>query len=247
MSIFALADLHLALGLPEKKMDVFGEPWVNYTDKIETAWKQVIHNEDLVLVAGDISWGSTPEEAKIDLDWIDSLPGTKVLIKGNHDYWWSSLSKAQKVLPPSLHLIQNNAFQWNNVAIAGTRLWDTSEYNFDHCIHYMPNPKANINTHIPTLEESERIFTRELTRLEASLKCMNQNADIKIAMTHYPPISTSLEPSKASQILEKYHVQYCVFGHLHNVIKGTQFGNRNGIEYLLTAADFLNFTPIKIL
>lgn len=247
MSVFALADLHLALGLPEKQMDVFGEPWIGYTQKIENAWKKSIKRDDLVLLAGDISWGSSPEEAKIDLDWIDQLPGTKVLLKGNHDYWWSSLSKVQKILPPSLHLIQNNAFHWHDIAIGGTRLWDSKEYNFNPYIDYIPNPKAKLNPNPPTIEESERIFERELTRLEASLKCLKKDAKVKIALTHYPPISLPLAPSRTSAILDNYNIDYCIFGHLHNVKKGVQFGKFHHVEYLLTAADYLNFEPLKIL
>ncbi|KAF3363273.1 Uncharacterized protein PHSC3_000163 [Chlamydiales bacterium STE3] len=247
MSVFALADLHLSLGNPEKKMDFFGEPWTNYTKKIEKAWQNTITDNDLVLIAGDISWATHLEDAKMDLDWIHQLPGTKVLIKGNHDYWWSSLNKIQKILPPSLHLIQNNAFHWKDLTIGGARLWDTQEYNFDAEINFVENPRVNLKATTPSVEEKERIFERELQRLEISLKCLKADAKIKIAMTHYPPIATSLKASKTSILLEKYGIDICLFGHLHNVKKGVTFGKRNGINYLLTSADYLNFQPLKIL
>ncbi len=246
MSIFAIADLHLSLGNPDKKMDFFGEPWIDYTTKIEENWRKQITNDDLVLIAGDISWAAHPEDAKIDLEWIHALPGTKVLLKGNHDYWWSSLIKIQKVLPPSLHLIQNNAFHWHHVAIGGARLWDTQEYNFDEYINYIENPRVNLKATTLSIEEREKIFERELHRLESSLKCLRPEASLKIALTHYPPISLTLQPSKASAILDKYGVNICLFGHLHNVKQGIAFGKCHEIDYHLTSADYLNFNPLKI-
>lgn len=246
MSVFALADLHLSFHNPEKKMDAFGEPWIHYTDKMETAWKQLVKPEDLVLIPGDISWAMHPEDAKQDLEWIDQLPGTKALIRGNHDYWWNSLSKVQKVLPPSLHLIQNNAFLWNGIAIGGARLWDSAEYNFDPFIQYVENPRAKKLTEKPPID-SEAIFERELGRLETSLKALDPSAKLRIAMTHYPPISASLQDSRVSNLLKKYQVDICVFGHLHNVKKGMEmFGKRDGTSYYLCSADYINFTSLKI-
>lgn len=227
-------------------MDVFGEPWIHYTDKIETAWNAIVKPEDLVLIPGDISWAMHPEDARQDLEWIDKLPGTKALIRGNHDYWWNSLSKVQKVLPPSLHLVQNNAFHWNDVSIGGARLWDSTEYNFDPFINYVENPRAKKLTEKPAID-SEAIFERELGRLETSLKALSPSAKLRIVMTHYPPISASLQASRVSNLLEKYKVDICVFGHLHNVKKGMDmFGKKEGISYYLCSADFINFTPLKI-
>lgn len=247
MSIFAIADLHLSLGNPEKKMDAFGEPWIDYTEKIEKHWRSLISVQDLILIPGDISWAMHPESAQIDLEWIDKLPGQKVLIRGNHDYWWSSLSKVEKVLPPSLHLIQNNAFHWNEVSIGGARLWDSSEYNFADYIDYVENPKAKKLSEGEALPDAEKIFERELLRLESSLKNIRQSADLKIAMTHYPPIGADLLPSRASNLLQKYGVDICVFGHLHNVKQGAlPFGNAQGVNFHLVSADFLNFIPLKI-
>ena len=248
MSVFALADLHLATTLPEKKMDSFGEPWINYTDKIEQAWRRVVKADDLVLLPGDISWAMSPEEAKADLEWIDSLPGTKVLIRGNHDYWWTSLSKVQKVLPPSLRLIQNSAFQFGDVGIAGARLWDSREYRFEPYITYVENPRAKKMIERASEADSEKIFERELGRLEASLKCLNKNARVRIAMTHYPPIGANLEESRASALLQKYKIDICVFGHLHNVKKEAKlFGKSvDGINYILVSADYCGFTPVNL-
>lgn len=248
VSIWAIADLHLSFGVPNKEMDIFGSQWVNHAEKIEHAWRETVSPEDLVLIPGDISWAMTLDEVKPDLDWIERLPGTKVLLKGNHDYWWSAISKVQRVLPPSCHVIQNNSYTWNGIAIAGTRLWDTPEYGFEKIISIKKTEgQAKQLTQEDHSEERERIFQRELGRLEASLKEMDPKAQVRIAMTHYPPIGLELAPSRVSEILEKHRVDICVFGHLHNVDPSLKlFGRRNGVSYYFAACDHLNFHPIKI-
>jgi predicted phosphohydrolase len=248
MTIWVLADLHLSFGVPDKKMDVFGNQWKDHPEKIKNNWLQLIKKEDLVLLPGDISWAMHPEDAKIDLDWIHELPGTKVMIRGNHDYWWSSLKKIEKILPPSIHLIQNNVFTWNHVIIGGARLWDTPEYSFGEYIDYINNPRENKLTKVEDPKEMEKIFERELGRLDNSLKEMSKSSSsIRIAMTHYPPISADLQPSRASAILEKYGITHCVFGHLHNVKSGAlPFGVKDGVQYVLTSGDYLNFVPVKL-
>lgn len=241
--VWAIADLHLSFGVPNKKMDLFGAQWVSHAEKIRSHWLDAISADDLVLLAGDLSWAMTLDEVAADLQWLAALPGTKVLIKGNHDYWWSSLSKIQKVLPPSCHLIQNSAFQWNEYSIGGTRLWDTSEYQFNALVEFK-EPEVVVKN---DSQEDERIFQRELNRLEMSLKALHPQAEKRIVMTHYPPISADLKPSRVSELLEKYHVDVCVFGHLHGVKPNTNlFGERNGVQYLLTACDFLDFKPLKL-
>lgn len=247
MAVWALADLHLALNVPEKKMDAFGEPWINYTDKIHKNWLECIHPDDLVLLPGDISWAMHTPDAAIDLQWIHALPGTKVLIRGNHDYWWSSLSKIEKILPSSLHLIQNNVFNWGDYTIGGSRLWD-SDFSFNDYIEFKENPRAKKLTEKDTNPaEAQKIFQRELGRLELSFKAFSQTAKIRIAMTHYPPISADLQDSPASKLLEKYQVNTCVFGHLHNVKKPLPlFGEKNHVRYFLTSADFLDFKPLLL-
>jgi uncharacterized protein len=123
VKIWAIADLHLCFSTPEKSMEIFGEAWKNYLQKIEYHWRENVREEDLVLIAGDISWAASLEKALVDLHWIDKLPGIKVMIRGNHDSWWTSINKVRLSLPQSLHCIQNDVFVWNEVAIAGTRLW----------------------------------------------------------------------------------------------------------------------------
>ncbi|CUI17889.1 putative phosphoesterase [Candidatus Protochlamydia naegleriophila] len=248
MTIWAIADLHLSFGVPSKHMRVFGEQWENYTDKIEQAWRSAVSDDDLVLIPGDISWAMRLEEARLDLDWIGQLPGTKVLLKGNHDYWWSSLSKIKTILPPSCHLIQNNSFNWNGASIAGARLWDVPGLSFNEIIDFKDFACVKKLTETDESDESRKIYERELVRLESSLKAMDTKAKLRIAMTHYPPVGPNLQETDVSRLLEKYGVQICVFGHLHNVKPHlTLFGVRNGISYQLTACDYLNsFKPIKI-
>ncbi len=246
MKVWAIADLHLAISVPSKNMAIFGPEWEGYMEKIAAAWKEQIGGEDLVLLPGDITWAMKLEEAKIDLEWIADLPGTKVMIRGNHDYWWSSAKKMSENFPPSVHFIHNTAFHWRDIAIGGTRLWDTPEYNFNGYVHFQENPKAK-----PAEKEEEKdtaIFERELERLRLSLKQMNPQAKVKIVMTHYPPIGADLERSRTSTILEEFGIQICLFGHLHNLRKDKPlFGTIRGIQYHLTAADYLDFKPLRIL
>lgn len=249
MSIWAIADLHLSLGVPDKAMDVFGPQWIDHAEKIAQAWREQIKETDLVLIAGDISWAMHVEEAKPDLEWIGKLPGTKVMIKGNHDYWWGSLSKIKTILPGSCHLVQNNAFHWHEVAIAGARLWDIPGLDFSSIITFEKHERVKNLTATDHSAESEKIYLRELGRLETSLKAMNPRAQLRIAMTHYPPIGLDGQETEVSRLLEKYEVNACVFGHLHNVKKGERlFGKFRTIQYDLVACDFLNnFTPLRIL
>lgn len=247
-SIWSIADLHLSFGIPNKSMSVFGKEWDRWTDKIKGSWLELISKDDLVLIPGDISWAMHPEQAKLDLEWIDHLPGTKVMIRGNHDYWWGSKSKVEKILPPSIQILQNNALDFRGVSIAGARLWDTPEYHFNEYVIFRENKKTDLLTKAENLEEeNEKIFNRELLRLEMSLKELDQKADYRVVMTHYPPIGANLQPSRTSALLEKYHVNTCVFGHLHSLKpQSLPFGEKNGVHYKLTSCDYLNFRPLKI-
>lgn len=251
MTVWAIADLHLPFGAPSKSMEVFGRAWERYIERMEEAWWDQVGNDDLVLVAGDICWAMRLKDATRDFAWIDTLPGRKVIIRGNHDYWWESLKKVREKLPPSIHAIQNDAYRWGDYSIGGARLWDTQEYGFGEYIVIQPGVDGKLPDPIPSseeeLEKSEQIFQRELLRLEMSLERLDQDAPKRIAMTHYPPIGADLEPSKASGLMEKFNVDICVFGHLHSVPPGTlPFGRAGGIEYRLTSADYLEFIPCKI-
>ncbi len=250
MRIWAIGDLHLSFGVANKSMDIFGPNWASHAEKIAANWKSTIHPEDLVLVPGDLSWALKLEDAVPDLQWVHELPGTKVMIKGNHDYWWGSLSKIAPVLPPSIHLIQNNVFNWKDVTIGGARLWDTPEYSFGQFVEYRENPKAKVKDPEELVQEefAQNLFNKELERLKMSLSKLEPKAKIRIAMTHYPPIGPDLEPSRAAQILEQNQIQICVFGHLHN-LKTSQplFGEARGIRYVLASCDYIHFQPVAIL
>lgn len=245
MAIWAIADLHLSFGIAGKEMHVFGPEWIDHDKKIKEHWDAHVKPEDLVLIPGDISWAMRLEEAKADLDWIAARPGTKLIIRGNHDYWCSAPTKVRKALPPSIHLIWSDAFLWNDVAICGTRLWDSPEYEFGQFIE-MKKPIKEGAKEKPT-EDTQSIFQREVMRLGVALNAMDKNARLKIAMVHYPPISADLKPSTVSGMLENAGVTICTFGHLHSVRPGSQlFGTKNGVAYHFVACDWLGFKLLKI-
>ena len=245
MKLWAMADLHLSRSTPDKDMAYFGPVWEGYMEKIERQWRSLVSHDDLVLLPGDISWAMRLEEALVDLEWIDALPGKKVMIKGNHDYWWPSKAKLKAALPPSLHALQGDAFLWNGIAIGGARLWDTPEYSFAPYIEFRDNPKGK--TTRPDAEEIEALFVKELGRLEQSLQQLDVGATCRIAITHYPPIGADLAPSRASSLLEQYGIETCLFGHLHNVRPGSlPFGSARGVDYRLISADYIDFTPLRI-
>jgi predicted phosphohydrolase len=250
MRIWAIGDLHLSFGVANKSMDIFGPAWEKHAEKIASNWKALIHPDDLVLVPGDLSWAMKIEEVVPDLQWVHDLPGTKVMIKGNHDYWWDSIAKIAPVLPPSIHLIQNNVFNWRDVTIGGARLWDTPEYSFGQFVEYRENPKAKVkNTEeLVQADLTEKLFNRELERLKMSLANLDPKAKLRIAMTHYPPIGADLQPSRGAQILEQNNINICVFGHLHNLKAGLDlFGEARGVRYILTACDYIHFQPVAVL
>jgi uncharacterized protein len=246
MNIFAIGDLHLSFGTPRKEMDIFGPEWVDHHEKIKNFWDSHVKEEDLVLIPGDISWAKTLDEAQKDLDWIGARPGTKVLIRGNHDYWWQAISKVRKALPPSCHAIQNDAFLFKDIGISGTRLWDSREYSFSEFIDIKgPLEKEEIKEKYT--QDDEKIFGRELLRLEASIKALPQNVRLRICMTHYPPIGAHLSDSQCSHLFESAHIDHVIFGHLHSLKKGQDlFGEKNGVSYHLVSCDYLNFTLLKV-
>lgn len=247
MKIWAIADLHLAISTPQKTMEVFGPAWTDYHERIRKNWEAAVGADDLVLLPGDITWAHHIDEAVIDFHWIDELPGTKVMCKGNHDYWWVSNNKLEQALPPSIHFVHNSVYNFGDVTIGGTRLWDTPEYNFEKYIDFVKTPQTPKIKKGPTPEESARIFERELERLERSLSQLNPDAKIRIAMIHYPPIGPDLKPSRTSAILEKYKIDHCVFGHLHNIKPELNItGDHNGVHYHFVAGDHLKFDPLQI-
>jgi predicted phosphohydrolase len=253
MSVWAISDPHLSFGVTNKSMEVFGPLWGGYAEKMAENWRKAISPDDLVLIPGDISWATQLEEAVPDLEWIDALPGTKLILRGNHDYWWTSTAKMAKIMPPSIHFIQNNVFNWHDITIGGARLWDSEEYSFEQYVQFVerPNrpPKVRTAEEIEKYqEEARKIFARELERLKLSLKQLNSKAHHRIALTHYPPIGADLHPSLVSALLEEYRIEICIFGHLHSLKPDARlFGEARGVRYLLTSCDYINFDPVRVL
>ncbi len=244
-TVWAIGDLHLSFGTPNKEMDLFGPEWKNHADKIKASWDSSIAADDIVLIPGDISWAMRLEEAMPDLRWIDERPGVKILIKGNHDYWWSTTSKLRQALPKSIRVIHNDAICIDNIAIGGARLWESPDINVSGIIAMKP---TSAPYQAKDEEKNREIFQRELGRLEASLRQLPKEAPVKIVMTHYPPIGANLLPTQASALFEQYGVHLVVFGHLHSLRPnlGPLFGTARGVHYSLCSCDYLNFTPICI-
>jgi predicted phosphohydrolase len=229
MSIFAIGDLHLSL-TQDKPMDIFGEKWVNHVEKLRVNWLDQVSENDVVLLAGDHSWALKLEEAIQDLEFIGSLPGKKILVKGNHDFWWQSLSKVKQVLPSSMFLLQNNFYWVEGVAICGTRGW-VCPTDDDFASHDF------------------KIYRRELLRLESSLNSAKKEwpeQDI-IVVLHFHPFDNQGRPSDFVGLMQEYGVKTCVYGHLHgNSHQNAVNGTVEGISYHLVACDSINFTPLLI-
>ena len=228
MALYAIGDLHLCLGAP-KPMDVFGGAWVGYMEKLRQGFS-VIGREDTTVLMGDLSWALDLQSATADFQWIHEIPGRKIILKGNHDYWWSTVAKFQKFCQEhgftDLHLLNNNCFEYDGYAICGTRGWFFEEERSG--------------------QHDEKVFRRELIRLEASLKAAGEKP--KLVFLHYPPRYKGYECPEILALLEEYDVRRCFYGHLHGGShKLALEGQHDGVEYRLLAADFINFTPQKIL
>lgn len=232
MKIFAISDLHLS-GHAPKPMEIFGRHWENHWSRIREAWRELVDGGDAVLIPGDISWAMTLEQADTDLMDIAEMPGTKLLLRGNHDYWWSSINRVRSRLPDSVAALQNDALRMGPAVICGTRGWTC------------PGSSAWEGS------SDEKIYLRELIRLRLSLeaaKRLLEPDDTLVAMLHFPPFNERLEQSGFSALLEEYGVKIAVYGHLHGLSTGSAFeGERNGIHYHMVSCDYLGFTPKLIL
>ncbi|WP_026478741.1 metallophosphoesterase [Alkaliphilus transvaalensis] len=229
MALYAIADLHLS-GSVDKPMDVFGEHWLFHYEKIQKNWLEQVTEEDTVLIAGDISWAMKMEEAMVDLEWIHRLPGRKILIRGNHDYWWASIKKLNQLFD-NLDFMQNNYYTYEDYAICGTRGWTC------------PNP-------FKFTEQDNKLYLREGQRLRASLDMAQKAGYSKlIVMLHYPPTNDHFEPSLFTEILEEFRVEKVVYGHLHgeDSYKAGITGLHNNVEYHLVSCDYLDFDLMKLI
>ncbi len=226
--LFAIADLHLPGG-SGKTMEKFDPEWINHDQKIEDCWKERVREEDLVLVAGDISWAMRLEEALPDLERISAWPGRKILIRGNHDYWWSSIGKLRRSLDPGTFALQNDCLYLDGMRICGTRGWiSPGGENFT--------------------AEDEKIYLRELLRLELSLKAAVNLQGELIVVLHFPPFNEKGEASGFVELMQRYGVSRCIYGHLHGQSQEKAvIGLVQGISYHLVAADYVDFCPVEII
>ena len=227
MALYAIGDLHLCLGAP-KPMDIFGGAWVGYMDKLK-AGMSVIKPEDTVVLLGDLSWALDLADAKEDFAWIDQIPGRKIILKGNHDYWWSTAAKFYKFCQENdfsnQFILHNNHYEYDGYAICGTRGW------------FFEEERSGCH--------DEKVFKRELNRLEASLKSAGDLP--KIVFLHYPPRYKGYTCNEILELLKQYDVKQVFYGHLHGASHGLAMeGLWDGINYRLVAADKLNFAPYPV-
>ena len=227
MALYAIGDLHLCLGAP-KPMDIFGGAWVGYMDKLKEGMS-CVNEDDTTVILGDLSWALGLDQAKADFSWINDVPGRKIILKGNHDYWWSTASKFYKFCEEhafeNQFILNNNHYVYDSWAICGTRGW------------FFEEEKSG--------QHDEKVFKRELIRLETSLKSAGDLP--KVVFLHYPPKYKGYECSEILELLQKYDVRQCYYGHLHGPSHGLAIeGMWNGVDFRLVAADYLNFKPLKV-
>ena len=232
MKLFAIADLHLDGGAG-KPMDVFGANWDSHEARIFSSWLETVGEEDTVLVPGDISWAMHFRDALPDLEALHGLPGKKVLLRGNHDYWWSSLTQMRSRLPEDIALIQNDALDIGPFIVCGSRGWTLpcdSEFS----------------------AADRKIYERELIRLELSLaaaeRLKGRSGKPIIAMMHFPPLMRDGRPTGFSELLERYGAAACLYGHLHGAPawEAGFRGEMNGVLYALVSADAVDFSPMQV-
>lgn len=225
MGIFAISDLHLGFSV-NKPMDRFGSAWEGHAEKVAARWRARVTENDTVLVCGDTSWALRLEEARADLDFLGALPGRKILLRGNHDYWWTSLRKLRKVLHPSIVPLQNDSHRVEAWQVCGSRGW------------LLPGPE--------TTDDDVRIFQRELQRLRLSLQSACGEAP-RLAMLHYPPYAVESGASPVLDLLVEHGVKHCVYGHLHAMPRGSYpEGEHQGIEFHCVSVDLVDFAPRPI-
>ena len=228
MALYAIGDLHLCLGAP-KPMDIFGGTWVGYMDKLKEGMG-VITEDDTTVLLGDLSWSLDLPNARADFAWINEIPGRKIILKGNHDYWWSTAAKFQKFCEENgfceMYLLNNNCYEYGDIAICGTRGWFFEEERSG--------------------QHDEKVFKRELIRLEASLRAAGEKQ--KFVFLHYPPKYKGYECPEIIQLLKDYDVRRCFYGHLHGGShKLAMEGQWDGVDYRLVAADYIGFRPIRVI
>ena len=239
MSLFVIADLHLSSD-GSKSMEVFGPRWKDYQTKIEKNWRAVVNPEDTVIIPGDISWSLKLEDTLEDFRFLDSLPGTKLIGKGNHDFWWATLSKMNAFFEQNkletLKILYNNAYRLEDCIVCGTRGWFVEE-NQQHTVGEV---------------DYERIVNREVVRLRLSLEeakklqLQNEPPLPILVFLHFPPIWNGFECREIIELLKEYGIHSCYFGHIHGAYYAKRTQEFEGIDLTLCAADYLNFAPMPV-
>lgn len=210
-------------------MDIFGSGWTDHPERIHAVWNETVTEHDIVLIPGDISWAMTLDEAAEDLAYLGSLSGKIAMIRGNHDYWWSSIGKVRAALPSNVYAIQNDHYALpDGTAVCGTRGWD------------IPGPESDAH--------DRKVYQREVGRLELSLQSAKAaGLEPRFAMLHYPPTTRDGRRTEITNLLESYGVELCVYGHLHGPARnGALRGTVRGVQYHLVACDAINFAPVHI-
>jgi len=243
MSVFAIADTHLSLSV-DKSMELFKGRWSGYIDKLEKNWNETVTNSDSVIIAGDISWGSDFIECEKDFDFINNtLNGTKYIVKGNHDYWWNTMTKMTRWLEEKrfdkIKIVHNNAYLCENIIICGTRGWFIGGEDEEDGV----SEEEMFN---------QKILKREVNRLDMSVqaakKIKTENPECEItAFIHYPPIYGDYICGEIIDLLEREEVRRCYFGHIHNVNPIKAIKQYRNINFEVVSADYLKFTPMRIL
>jgi len=254
MKLWALSDPHLTLATPSKAMHVFGEQWRDHEDKIRRHWTARVADDDVVVVPGDISWASRLDDALTDLEFLHRLPGTKVLLEGNHDRWCESPSRVRAELPPSVKLLSADHLEIGRWLLFGTRLWEHEEVDVDGLIAWNRlSDKTPANRSDDDRARNERVWTREVERLRRCIEALPDRPHLRrVCLTHYPPVGASLAPSRASALIEASGADLAVFGHLHSIRAvhrppaGDLMGTARGVRYVLASCDYRDFTPLLL-
>ena len=236
MSLFVIADLHLDTLTNQKSMEIFGNKWQGYLEKIKKNWTRVVGENDTVIIPGDISWALATEDSVPDLKWIDALPGRKIIMKGNHDFWWSTLTKLKAVFEENqistIDVLYNNAIEVENYILAGSRGWFVD--------------KSQQNAKMQNVDH-EKIINREVIRLKISLdaakKLQEESGKEIIAFFHFPPIWGDFECKEILEVLKQYNISRCYFGHIHGCYTQKAPIFWENIEFRIISADFIDFIP----
>lgn len=243
MKVWAIGDPHLSFqkGVLTKPMSIFGKQWENHPEVIRKNWEEKVATQDVVFVVGDISWAKKPAEVMEDLAFLGRLPGKKVFIRGNHDYWWSSLTKVQNMLPSGCTALNGGILEFEGFVVGGVRLWDIPGLNWE--------PYYNHAFDKELVELDANILEKETRRFVSCLELLKKSTLPKILLLHYPPSTPDLVETFYTKMIENAGISHCVFGHLHDIKIANRkecYGKKNGVFYHLTACDWVNFSPVQI-